>query len=417
MKSKLDTNAREIKSVLSANKGKDLSDSTFEYGKTGTVAESRASIRLAVNQDLPEAVRQMNAMRTSSNDGKMVDISLAEYGQEKWGFAPDDAGNPTALYEALGIDLGNSTVNSLMNMPEFGSNYRWLVPEVIRDAVRLGLRKAPIYPKLISSEISVAQNKVTLPYLKLSDAMPKELSETETIPTGTIEYGDRVVSLSKVGTGLKVSDEVNDYVNLDVLQVYLQDMGVKMGLALDYRAILCLINGDQSDGSLSAATIGITSAGTIDYKDILRGWIRMSRLGKTPKRMVSNENIALDILDLEEFKGFSGESKLGNITLDTPIPRAQAYNITGTMPEDNTLMLIDTSSALVKLNSSALRVESERVAERGLTGTYVNMTTGFANVFRDSRILIDASLAFASNGFPSWMDLTAYEQVNFKTTN
>src|SRR5690606_38635955 len=134
----------------------------------------------------------------------------------------------------------------LMNMPDFNTEYRWLVPEVIREAIRLGLRKNPIYPSLIASEINVDQPKVTMPYINMSDAMVKKIGEAETIPVGTTSFGQKDVKLSKLATGLKISDEVLQFVPLNILSIFLQDVGVNLNIGLDTAMIDVLINGDQA---------------------------------------------------------------------------------------------------------------------------------------------------------------------------
>jgi len=368
-------------------------------------------MRKSISIDLKNAVKEVEMLRTPTKDRKGVEINFEEYAKEKWGFA-----SLSSFYECLGVDPSMHSISSFATTPDFGDNYRWLVPEVIREAIRLGLRKNPIYPGLIAAEESVAQPTVFLPAINMSDAMPKKMGELETYQTGTISFGQKKIDLQKFGMGLKVSDEVNQYVSLNVLSLFLQDMGVKMGIGLDNLAINCLINGDQADGSEAAPTIGVqsTSAG-FAYYDLLRVWIRMGRIGRMPNALLSNENPALDILSLPEFKGFDGTATVAQkIKLMTSIPASNNYAIHGAMPAANQVMVIDPSAALIKFNASSLKVESERIVEKGLTGTYANMTTGFANLFRDARVIVDKSVAFSSQGFPSWMDVGATEAETFQ---
>jgi hypothetical protein len=306
------------------------------------------------------------------------------------------------------------SLGGLMSMPEFEEGYRWLVTEIIREAVRLGLRKSPIYSKLIAGEETVNQPSVTMPFVNMSDAMPTIINEGETIPTGSVSFGQKSVKLFPVATGLKITDEVKQYVAINVLSLYLQDVGVKLNTALDALAIQTLINGDQKDGSESAPVIGVNTIGKFEYIDLLTAWLRMGSIGRTPAGIISNEGPAKEILMLPEFKGFNGQNKLGNLNIDVPIPQNQSYWLNGVMPSTNQVMLIDTSAALIKLNASALKVESERIAERRIDGTFVNITTGFSSMFRDARVILDKSVAFSAQGFPSYMDLAALQRETFK---
>lgn len=371
-----------------------------------------SSMRESVVIDLKAAVKEIEQLRTSAPDRKAVDVSMEEYAKEKWGFASLDS-----MYDCLGVNPSLHSVSSFSTMPEFNENYRWLIPEVIREAIRLGLRKNPIYQSLIAAEETVGQPTVIMPAINMSDAMPKKLTEIETIPTGTVSFGQKTVQLQKLGLGIKISDEVNQYVPLNVLSLFLQDMGIKMGLGLDAMAIDVLINGDQAGGTEAAPTIGVQNTTTgFQYYDLLRVWIRMGRLGRMPKVLLSNEEPALTVLNLPEFKGFAGDTKVSTkINLLTPIPTVNNYAIHGSMPAANQIMVVDPASALIKFNSTALKVESERIVEKGLSGTYATMTTGFANLFRDGRVLIDKSVLFSSQGFPSWMDVGAEEIKTFQS--
>lgn len=383
---------------------------TLEGGMT------KESLKDSIVVDLKSAIKQLDALRTSTNDRKAVDIGWGEYIKEKWGFAPSENGQPDSFYEFLGINPSMHSMESFNTSPEFNSDYRWVIPEIIREAVRLGLRKTPIYNNLIAAEETVTQPSVIMPYINMSDATPAALGEVETIPTGTISYGQKTITLQKVGTGIKVSDEVNQYVSLNVLSLYLQDVGVKLGLALDNLAVTTLINGEQADASAAAATIGVANTTNgITYYDLLRAWIRMGRIGRLPQVLLSNEDIALGVLNLSEFKGFAGQAKVPTqLQIQNPIPNTQKFYVHGSMPSTNKLMLIDTANALIKFNSTALKIEADRIVEKGLSATYLNLTTGFATMFRDARLLIDASVAYSSQGFPSWMDASAAEAVNFK---
>lgn len=376
---------------------------------------SAEQIRSNILTDMKSFVKQAEMLRAGSKDRRSVDITLAQFAKRKYGFSFDEVtGSPEGFYEAIGVDPSMHTLESLYAMPDFDEGYRWLIPEVIREAVRLGLRKNPIYPSLLAAEENVSQMKVSMPSINMSDAMPKKIGEAESIPVGVTTFNSKEVKLSKYATGVEVTDEVQQYVSLNLLSLYLQDAGIKLQIALDSTAIDVLINGDQADASGACATIGATTAGTIVYRDILRAWIRMGGLGKTPSCMLSNEEAALDVLDLAEFKGFNGQSKTQLISLQTPVPQSQSYFIHGSFPTGKKLMLVDKTSALIKLNAAGLRVESDRIVQKQISGTYVTLTTGFANLFRDARLLIDYSLAYSDNGFPSWMDMRSIEAETFK---
>jgi len=419
-----DKRTTEVRKVVLENKGfAPNEDETGKYpAAKSEIITNAAALRQNILLDMKTAVKQVDSLRSGSADRRAVDISWGDYVHEKWGFAKSETGQPDSLYFALGINPAHATVESLMTMPDFDDGFRWIIPEIIREAVRSGLRRNPIYPGLIAGEESVSQPTITLPNIKMSDAMPKKIGEAETIPTGTVAFGQKSVSLQKIGTGLKLTDEVRMYVPINILGIYLEDVGVKMNIALDTMMIDVLINGDGNGNA--APVIGVETVGTWAYKDLLRAWIRMGLLGRMPQGLLSNENVALDILTLPEFRGYgtgigpvAGNQIMSppRINVRTPMPASQNYDVHGAMPVANQVMLVDNNTSLLKLNASALRVESERIAERQINGTYVSLVTGFAKLFEDGSLIIDKSLAYGTVGFPTWMNPSAVQNQVFKS--
>lgn len=404
-----DKRAAEVKSAFAKNKG------IFPESAPEGQLDKKAT-RGYILQDLPAAVRQLDSLRTADKDRAPIDISLAQFAQDKWGFGMSESGSPDSLYHMLGVQPGRHSIQSLMNMPEFQSEFRWLVPEVIREAIRLGLRKNPAYPSMIASEINVDQPKVTMPYINMSDAMVKKVGETETIPVGTTTFGQKDVKLHKLATGLKLSDEVVQFVPLNILSIYLQDVGVQLNYGLDTAMAEVMINGDQADGSEAAPVVGVNSvANGITYdNDLLKAWIRMSRMGRVPSAMVSNEEAAINILKLPEFKTRDTWVERNNINLQTPVPQTTNYFVHGAFPTGNQVVLVDPTSALVKLNAMALKVESERIVERQLSGTYVSLITGFANLFRDARLVINGADTLVNLPYPEFFNVDSVEQQTYK---
>lgn len=372
---------------------------------------SLEAIQKNVLEDMKTTVTELDALRRGGNERRCIDIDFNSYVKTKFGFS-----SLASLMHALSIDPSVRSIEELMTMPDMGTNgFRWLVPEIFRSAILLGMRRAPLYTSLIAGEESVSQRKITMPYINMSDATPEYLNEGETIPVGSTSFQERDVKIQKLGTGLKISDEVQKYVSLNILSLYLQDVGVKMGLGLDTLAIDSLINGDDSAATFSAPVVGVSNPALgVQYIDLLRSWIRMGRLGKMPNGLISNEDEALVILQMAEFKGANYNNTKQNINLKTPIPQSAEYLIHGAMPSGNKIAMYDAKSALIKLNATGLLVESARIAERQLTGTYVTQTTGFARMFRDAFLIIDGTLDIATNPFPSYMNPNAAENVIFE---
>jgi hypothetical protein len=360
-------------------------------------AQSEKSV---YKQELQAIHSQLESKRR--RDVGATDITLAQYVQARWGVSMG------VFMEDLGIDPCIDTINNIFTMPD--PSYRYLVPEIIREPVRLGLRKGVIYPSLIAAEQSVSGLSLKMPHINMSDAAPKKVNEAETIPLGEISYGSKDVTIYKIGRGITMSYEVKDYCAINVVSIFLQDFGVKLGQALDTQLIDVLINGEQAGGAASAPVIGVAVANTITYKDYLKIWVRMARLGKTPNVMIAGEDMAIDTLDLPEFKDRQTGTPLAKVNIKTPIPNQADLYVHSAVPANQTIIL-DPDSAVIKLNAKPLLIESEKIISNQTLATYASLTTGFATMYQDSRVILDKSLDFATNGFPTFMDPTSQEIV------
>lgn len=316
-----------------------------------------------------------------------------------------------AVFADLGIDPTVDTINMMYNLPD--DDIRWLIPEIIREAIRLGLRDAPIWSAITAVEMATSQLKVKMPYINMSDAAPRRVGEAETIPTGTISYGDKDVSVYKIGRGIKISYEVKNFVSIDVVSIFMQDFGIKLGMALDTLAIDTLINGDQGDGSESAPVIGVGTVNAKEYKDYLRLWVRGSRMGRNFSTILGGETTAIDTLDLPEFKDRKQGTVDFTINMKTPVPSSADYFVHGNIAAKQELM-VDTRFSLVKFNVIPLAIESEKIVSNQTEAFYATLTTGFGKLFRDASIIMDSGIAFATNGFPDYMDVDAFQNVTIE---
>lgn len=348
-------------------------------------------------RELPDIVKSMDTYRTGSNSSLPVDIHLSDILENKYGITIQE------YYKNLGVNPNVDTMSNIYSMPD--TELRWLVPEIIREAIYLGLKEAPFYPTIIASDQPIKGLSAIMPQVNMSDANPAKVGEAETIPLGNVSFGQKSVNLYKIGKGFKVTDEVRNYVSMDVMAIFLRDFGVQLGYALDTLAMNVLVKGNKADGSESAPVIGVTTTSKgIQYRDLLRTWIRASRLGRRFTTLVGDELQALDILDLPEFKLKSSGTTEAKLNLKTPVPNSADFYIHSGVP-DKQIMLIDPSAALIKLTAKQLMLESERIVSNQTEAIYASLTTGFSKMYQDASILIDGSKDFTSHGFPDYMDV------------
>lgn len=371
-------------------------------------------LKAHIMEDMRTAMRQLDAMRTGdpSSLRKPIDISFQQFINWKWGFSADRFGVENFL-EAIGINPSVNTAASFTTASDYNEGYRWLFPEILREAIRLGMSIDPLWRSLIFSEQTISMPSIKIPALQASDARPTKLGEAETIPTGTLAMDEKEVGTQKIGVGLKVTDDILNYVAINLLTPFFQDMGTQLDACQDNMAINALINGDGKNNN-AAPVIGVSSPGMFQYQDLLKPWLRTGQIRRQSKVILANEDPGFEILQLPQFN--TRDTMMPGIDnrflrLRNPLPTSQDVIVDGAMPIANQIMLVDTTKALMKLNSAPLRMESERIVERGISGTFVTMAVGFAIMFTDARLIIDKSLPFSGYGYPAYMDYGAYKRA------
>ena len=350
-----------------------------------------------------EAVRYAESLRKDDNP---VDASFSEVIKEKFQVSLD------ALYADLGIDPNTDTISNIVSVSDM--DVRWIIPEFYRDAIRVGFRKSPIWSNIIAAEEQMKGLTQIIPHINKSDSTPAVVAEGETIPLGALSYGSKKFNAFKVGKGIQLTDEVIKHSSLNLVRIFLEDFGVQMGHAVDTLAIDTLLNGEQLDGSEAAPVIGVATAGTKTYNDILKLWIRMGRMGRVPGVMLGGEAAALETWNLDEFKvqaPYAPENKL-NIK-NIPIPQSTDYFVHGNIPANKEIIL-DKTRGIIKMNAAPLMVESDRIITNQTNVTVASMSLGFAKLFTDSALVLDSSVTFAANGFPSYMDVDSQADISFE---
>lgn len=347
-----------------------------------------------------EAVKLAESIRSHKDNPK--DVSFSDVIQKKFNVTL-----PSFLAD-LGVDPATDTVQNLISVPDV--DVRWIIPEVFRTALLLGYRSAPIYPNIIAAEEQMRGLTQVMPHINMSDSAPKYVGEGETIPLGDISYGSKEFRIFKVGRGIKLTDEIVSYASLNLLSIFLRDFGVKMGHATDVLAIDCLVNGEQPGGAESAPVIGVADGANLTYLDLLRIWIRMGRIGRTPNSILGGEDMALDTLNLPEFRTPVLGSPQEKLILKSPVPRSTNFYVHGNI-NANQAIIVDPTAAMVKFNGWPMKVESERIVSNQTESFYVTLQTGFAKLFRDASLIVQRNLAFAGNGFPAWMDVDQAQNV------
>ena len=359
--------------------------------------------------DVGDVVQDYWSLKKGGGKGQApLDITFGQYIEDVYGFSRTSKGGFDGYLHALGVNPANHTIESLLTMPQFRDAGTWLIPEIIVEAVRLGIEATDL-SRLIAATKTVDQPQVTVPHINTSSSVPQKMGEAERFKMGRVSYGSKQVGSEKVGIGIEITDEVRNFTSIDLLAVELSDIGRLMAIAETAYMIEVLLNGEQSDGSYGAPVVGVDTTGTIAYKDIKRVTTRMKNLQRLPQDMLSNEATELDISLLPEVISFAGGTTLLGLKPDKADVRTLRTHSHGLMSGDQA-MLIDPTSAIIRLIVRSLLVENERDASRQLDNVYVSKTLGFYKLKRDAAVIIDKSLPWSANQFPAWMDIEQFQR-------
>jgi len=297
-------------------------------------------------------------------------------------------------------------------------SFRWLIPEVILAAIRTDYEATSMHQNWIASTQNVTQRTgIKMPLIKRGNATPRKIGEAESIPFGSISFGEKSVDVFKVGTGFKITDELVEASSLNLLFNFLGEVGTDMSLATDVEALNVLVNGEQADSTESAPVVGVDVVDEYSYKDLKRVVARMERLRRSVTRIITGEDDGLDIALLDEFKGFPGDTKLGNLQGIMGKLLSLANDIY-VMPADQ-VMMIAPQKCMTKLQYRGMKTERRRNPQTQEDEIFVSDYVGFAILRRDGRVIIDNTILYDAvagevGGFPLYMDIDARLNTAFK---
>jgi hypothetical protein len=289
--------------------------------------------------------------------------------------------------EEFGVDLRRITVDKFF---QSDPNSKWLFPDIVRDAVLVGMRRKPVYPQLIIRDESIEGTSYDVPYV-VEDAGKEELrsvAEGASIPESEITYGDRVVKIDKKGRGVIASYEVIRRMSIDMLRVHLQRMGERLGRNLDARIATVLVSGDSSGAATAAPTVDTATADTWTYADVIKGFLNLTVDNYfTATHMLANKDLAQTLLGLSEFKDpvLFDFARTGNY----PTPLGVKLIPMADQPADK-LTILDAGYAVEKLTEQDLIVESDKLINQQWDRSYLTIVTDFAVIYENARVVVQS---------------------------
>lgn len=295
---------------------------------------------------------------------------------------------------------------SPMGSNDIDATFRFIIPEVFTNAIRTGYVHASMSQNWIASTIGMSQETLTMPMILRGDGMPSRVNEGANIPMGSIAFGKKSVNIFKIGTGFSITDELVMWSQLDLLYIFLQEVGNDMAIGQDNIAMSCLINGEQASLAESAPVVGvIATASGFTYKDLKKVFTRMTRLNTPADRLITGEDDGIDITGIDRFEGFQGQTKLASVRSIIGVPESFVNDVY-VMPASQ-IMFLNSKRAMVKLTMRGLMTERRRNPRNQTEELFISDWINFAIIKRDARVIQDKSVTIGASPFPAYMDVDA----------
>lgn len=307
-----------------------------------------------------------------------------------------------------------TSFSGLMSTGDINSEYRFIIPEIIISMINSSVEEMGYYSNWVGTSMNISKREIKVPIEKQGNVVAKIIGEGESIPFGTVEFGQKTALVEKVGIGMKFTDELLYESSLDLLAISLRKIGRKMNGTRNMYARNILINGDKkSDGTYnsdeSCAVLGVdNTTNGFAWKDIKRVNSQFELLGHKVDRIIHGREDGIDISGIDKFEGFAGQTTLASLRSIIGVPEVMDAD-TFPMPA-NQIMFLASKYAMAQLNYRGIRVEYRRNPQNQTMEYFVSDYVGFVITERSARILLDKSVAFsatygATGGFPTWMNI------------
>ncbi len=312
----------------------------------------------------------------------------------------------------LKVELSPNALESYLTT-DVAKGLTFIIREVIMEPIRLGFLNASMAQNWIARSQAITDQQVTMPQILKGDGTPKYLAEGETIPFGTVQFGQKQVSVRPVGTGFELTEELIYRSTIDNLAEYVATVGEDMGLAKDCLAIDVLKNGEQGDASENAPVIGVESTSNkIDWVDILRIIGQGRRLNNVPTVVITQAEDGLQIALTPEIQGFPGDTNLTRFaSIFGKIPDLQNYS--HGLVATGTAIFLCPEKCMTELQWRPMKTERRDNPQNRKKEFYTSAYVGYNILRKDARVIVDGSETFAAHPWPSYMDVDSYQNNPF----
>ncbi|EKR65820.1 hypothetical protein LEP1GSC036_2588 [Leptospira weilii str. 2006001853] len=318
---------------------------------------------------------------------------IIEQMEEKAGFDPFDQKSDVGLMNPVERQLlinGVDVFNSATLIEDFfkTNNTKILFPAFISDQIYLGMGLGQM--ELSVEDLKATSQKISSTAIeKIGIDFEKEDVDVATVGEGGNFPGAKIalktgsVSMKKVGRKMIISYEAARRVNIDILKIYLQRIGYRLGQQMAQEGLRVLMDGDGTPGS--AAPISYTKANEWKYADIIRLIYGQFKKGQTATTVVLNNEFLLDVLTDEiNFKQFQSLNIAEKFITSGEIQGffGRAWKTSEFVP-DKTMIAFDKTSCLSYFEEAkSSLIETDKIIDKQLEQTVISLNFGFTKLFQ-----------------------------------
>ncbi|EMO84323.1 phage capsid family protein [Leptospira santarosai] len=315
--------------------------------------------------------------------------------EEKSGFDPFDQKSDVGLMNPVDRQLlinGVDVFNSATLVDDFfkTNNSKILFPAFISDQIYLGMGLGQM--ELSVEDLKASSQKISSTAIeKIGIDFEKEdvdaaiVGQGGSFPSATIELKTGAVSMKKVGRKMVISYEAARRVNIDILKIYLQRIGYRLGQQMAQEGLRVLVEGDETNGS--AISTSYTKTNEWKYADVIRLIFGNFKKGQTATTVVLNNEFLLNILtDETNFKQFQSLNIAEKFITSGEIQGffGRAWKTSEYVP-DNTMIAFDKTSCLSYFEEAkSSLIETDKIIDKQLEQTVISLNFGFTKLYQSA---------------------------------
>jgi len=364
---------------------------------------------LTDNMSIERLHSQMNERRLNGEN-----IFLRQFLSEEF---PEFGSQDTQLekyYYEMGFDYYNTTVSQIVDAAVREPAYGFLFRETVLPALFEALYDDADYRTLLAYSQIDTSATVLQPYVEstFTDTRKKEkrLAPGETPSTHQINIKGKYTTPEDYGDTIEIPYNTIADTRLPVLNYFLAIYALATNRGKLRRVVDVVINGDGATDILtkqkvvnSANILGVrdTEAG-LTFRDIKTPCLRMARLGFPVTVAVGPEDIIDDISEFDEMK----RPYEGKPLYSFKISGRNLIPSEGLICDDvgaGRVSLISRRGSVAEYLREGLTLNIDQFHSKRIIVMNWNERLSYQKLMRQSSVVIDSNLTFASNGFASYM--------------